>query len=163
MTVLDKAIQLATKYHSGQIDKMGMPYILHPLTVMLNVDNGIGRIANIKRIVAVLHDVVEDCDVQLSSLMTELMEECPELLHEDYTRVHNALAVITHEKSTPYMQYIRTLRDNEIARCVKIADMEHNMSPERMDKLPFEEQDRLQKKYKKAYTYLTGVKKTETI
>jgi len=55
MSTLEKAISLAVTAHEGQVDKGGNPYILHPLRVMLSL-----RTAE-EMIVAVLHDVVEDC------------------------------------------------------------------------------------------------------
>ena len=56
MSMLDRAIEIAVQAHSGQLDKGGAPYILHPLRVMLRMAT------EEERIVAVLHDVVEDSD-----------------------------------------------------------------------------------------------------
>ena len=53
---LEKAIQIAVDAHTGQIDKGNNPYILHPLRVMLSLEN------EEEQIVGILHDVVEDCD-----------------------------------------------------------------------------------------------------
>lgn len=163
MTVLDEAIQIATKYHAGQIDNEGLPYIFHPLTMMMNVDEGRGRVANIKRIVTVLYDMCKDEDIKVPDVMWELKETCPDLMKEDFTRVYNALSVLKYEKGVPYMEYIRTLRDNEIARCVKIAVIEHNKSPERMNELNFEEREKWGKQYDKALAFLTGVTRPEMI
>jgi (p)ppGpp synthase/HD superfamily hydrolase len=52
---LKRAIEIAREAHFGQVDKGGANYIDHPLRVMERVD---GEHA---KIVAVLHDVVEDC------------------------------------------------------------------------------------------------------
>ena len=52
---LENAIKIAVEAHTGQVDKGGNPYILHPLRVMLSLDR------EEERIVGVLHDVVEDC------------------------------------------------------------------------------------------------------
>ena len=55
MSTLERAIAIAAKAHAGQVDKAGAPYVLHPLRIML-------RKSSIdERIVAVLHDVCEDC------------------------------------------------------------------------------------------------------
>ena len=59
---LEIAIELAIKYHKGQIDKGGNPYILHPLEVMNNVD----RMES--KIVAVLHDIIEDTECSVDTL-----------------------------------------------------------------------------------------------
>lgn len=53
---LEKAIKISVEAHTGQVDKGGNPYILHPLRVMLSLNS------EVERIVGVLHDVVEDCE-----------------------------------------------------------------------------------------------------
>jgi len=55
MSTLERAIAIAAEGHAGQLDKAGAPYVLHPLRLMLAVKT------LDERIVAVLHDVVEDC------------------------------------------------------------------------------------------------------
>ena len=54
MASIEKALQIAARAHEGQKDKDGQPYILHPLRVMNAVE---GEPA---KVVAVLHDVIED-------------------------------------------------------------------------------------------------------
>jgi hypothetical protein len=56
MSTLERAIVIAAEAHAGMTDKAGAPYILHPLRLMLALSDASDRI------VAVLHDVVEDCD-----------------------------------------------------------------------------------------------------
>jgi len=56
VSTLERAIAIAAEAHAGQVDKAGAPYILHPLRMMLSVSS------IDERIVAVLHDVCEDCD-----------------------------------------------------------------------------------------------------
>ena len=51
---LEQAISIASLAHAGQLDKGGEPYILHPLRVMMKLKD------EKQRIVAVLHDVIED-------------------------------------------------------------------------------------------------------
>src|SRR4051794_12462539 len=55
MSTLERAIVIAAEGHAGETDKGGAPYILHPLRMML------GLSSPDERIVAVLHDVCEDC------------------------------------------------------------------------------------------------------
>jgi guanosine-3',5'-bis(diphosphate) 3'-pyrophosphohydrolase len=62
MATLEKAIEIAARAHTGQVDKAGQPYILHPIQVMLRVQGEDARIA------AVLHDVVEDSEVTIDDL-----------------------------------------------------------------------------------------------
>ena len=55
MSTIERAIAIVAEAHEGKVDKAGAPYILHPLRVMLKMAT------TEERIVAVLHDVVEDC------------------------------------------------------------------------------------------------------
>ena len=64
--LLESAIKLAQKYHEGQFDKGGSPYIEHPLRVMKGTES------IEEKIVAVLHDVLEDCDVSIEQLIHEV-------------------------------------------------------------------------------------------
>lgn len=157
MQELDTAITLAIKYHSGQTDKMGLPYIFHPMNVMMRVHDDDANMLKIKRIVAILHDVAEDCKVNAMDLMREMRLLCPHLDIRDYFQITSALIILTHTKGVPYSGYIAAIPINKIALCVKIADMEHNMSPERMNALPIETQDYLNNKYKESYALLTSM------
>ena len=56
---LKDAIELATKHHKGQFDKGGQPYIGHPLRIMEKMT------LEDEKIVAILHDIVEDTDITL--------------------------------------------------------------------------------------------------
>ena len=63
--LLQRAITIAEQQHAGQVDKAGRPYIEHPKRVMAAVSN------DAERIVAILHDVIEDSDVTLDQLAAE--------------------------------------------------------------------------------------------
>ena len=65
MSTLERAIALAARAHEGQTDKAGAPYILHPLRVLL------AQTTDPARMVAALHDVVEDCGITLDDLRAE--------------------------------------------------------------------------------------------
>ena len=65
MSTLERAVVIAAEAHAGQVDKAGAPYILHPLRLMLQMEK------TEDRIVAVLHDVVEDTDWTLERLRKE--------------------------------------------------------------------------------------------
>ena len=62
MTNIDKVLKIATVAHLGQVDKLGEPYIMHPLRIMLRMDSVEAKMT------AMLHDVVEDTDVTLDDL-----------------------------------------------------------------------------------------------
>ena len=53
-SLLEKALQIAVKAHSGQTDKAGAAYIFHPIRVANRCKT------DEERIVALLHDTIED-------------------------------------------------------------------------------------------------------
>lgn len=117
--MLTEAIRIALMAHHGQTDKSGQPYILHPLRVMMAMEN------DTDRVVAVLHDAVEDCDaVGHGDILAFFGEE-----------VHAAVFAITRQKGETYAAFIDRCKANEIARRVKLADIADNLSEERMDGL----------------------------
>ena len=132
------AAMIAYKAHAGQVDKAGEPYILHPLHVMKHVST------NDEKIVALLHDVIEDTDCTLEDLRKEHFSE----------NVLEALAMMTHDKSVPYMDYIAKIKENPLARAVKIADLQHNMDLKRIPNPTEKDYERLEK-YKAALRHLT--------
>lgn len=116
MSNLKRAIQLACDAHDGQLDKQGEPYILHPLQVMLWART------EEERIVAVLHDVLEDCRfVSVNSLRNLGYSE----------RVIAALVTLTHKDGESYGDYIERVIQNPLAARVKLLDLRHNLGPAR--------------------------------
>jgi hypothetical protein len=114
---LESSIALAAHAHAGHVDKGGAPYILHPLRVMLAMKT------DEERIVAVLHDVVEDCPH--FPLQT--------LWGMGYTaEVIEALDCLTRGRDEPYEAFIARCKGNEIARRVKIADLRDNLNWSRL-------------------------------
>ena len=63
MNKLNRAIMFACIAHDGQQDKIGEPYILHPIRVMLSLNT------EEERIVAILHDVIEDTSTSSEDLV----------------------------------------------------------------------------------------------
>ncbi|SCW95376.1 HD domain-containing protein [Ancylobacter rudongensis] len=117
---LERAIVIATEAHAGQTDKAGQPYILHPLRVMTSLGVNAGQPL---RIVAVLHDVLEDCEAWTPNLLRA----------EGFDpRIVEAVEAITKRKHVEtYGEYIQRVRANPLARLVKIADIEDNLHPDR--------------------------------
>ncbi|MET3209701.1 UNVERIFIED_CONTAM: guanosine-3',5'-bis(diphosphate) 3'-pyrophosphohydrolase [Paenibacillus sp. PvR008] len=132
---LSKAISIAANLHAGQLDKGGNPYILHPLRVMLKMDD------NTSMVVAVLHDVLEDTHFSIHDADAEESEFSDEVI--------GALKAITRKKDESYMEFIRRCKQNELARKVKIADIKDNMDLSRIED-PTEEDVKRNRKYGKA-------------
>lgn len=116
MPTIEDAIALAVRVHSGQTDKAGAPYILHPLRVMTQMTT------EPEQIVAVLHDALEDTSITLSNLRE--MGFAIEVLQ--------ALECLTRDKKAPYMDYIEGIKTNTLAKTVKIADLMDNMNLDRI-------------------------------
>lgn len=135
---LSTAIKIATDYHSGQVDKGGLPYILHPLTVMNNVET------IEEKIVAILHDIIEDTPMTKDMLFKLGISE----------EIVEAIDVISKKKGQTYDEYLELVRDNELARRVKIADLKHNMDLSRLNREITDKDLNRQEKYKKASIYL---------
>lgn len=117
--VFEKALMIAVQAHSGQTDKQGKPYILHPLAVASQLDS-----LELKTI-ALLHDTIEDSWVSKEFL---LENGIPEELVE-------VVVLLTRPKDMSYEDYLRRVKTNPMALAVKKADLAHNTSPERAEGL----------------------------
>lgn len=131
--MLEKAIMLATEAHKGQKDKGGKCYILHALRVMLCFEK------EEQQIVAVLHDVLED---------TEINEEY--LRNAGFSKnVVETVVCLTKKQHENYFDYIERVKQNDIARMVKLADLQDNMNLKRIKNITQKDIERIEK-YKKA-------------
>jgi (p)ppGpp synthase/HD superfamily hydrolase len=139
MDMLEKAIELAVEAHKGAVDKGGHPYILHPLRVMMSIP------AEEKdaRIVAVLHDIVEDTDLTLDHLR--------EFGFSDV--VVDAIDAVTKREEEDYFDFVKRAKANPVARIVKIADIKDNMDTSRLKEIAEWDLARMEK-YKKALEIL---------
>lgn len=142
MDILEKSVMFALEKHSGQIDKLGMSYFLHPCRVMLDCHT------LIEQIVAILHDTVEDTDATLE----DIRNLCDGQTYAD--TIVDAVDAITKRPNEQYDDYLARVKDNPIALSVKLADIRDNMSPIRQYRLPLEKQIKLKAKYLKALTIL---------
>lgn len=137
MSDLQRAIEIAVEAHRGQKQKSGAPYILHPIHLMQQLDS------DEERIVAVMHDVVEDTAVTFEDLEREGF--APEIL--------DAVRLLTHDDADAYDTYVGKIEANPLARRVKIADLEHNMDIRRLTELRDKDLERL-RKYHRCWTRL---------
>ena len=133
MSTLEKAISIAADAHQGQLDKAGEPFILHPLRVMLRVSE------SDERIVAALHDVVENSDVTLDDLRAAGFSSA----------VLDAVDAMTRRDDEPYDDFVLRAGGNPLGRTVKRADLLDNL--EQVSHVaPRPSDDERSKKYRRA-------------
>lgn len=137
---LENAIELALTAHKGQKDKVGLPYILHPLRVMFRCGD------DTERFVAVLHDVVEDTETTLDDLRKAGYSE----------EIIEAVDAITQRKGESKDEYMKRVVQNPIASRVKLADLEDNMDLRRLPEISDRDRARLNR-YIKTWRKLKGI------
>ena len=138
MDALALAEEIAREAHKGQVDKAGKEYINHPLYVASQMTT------KDEKIVALLHDVVEDTHVTLEYLRKQGFS----------SEIVDAVDAITKRDNEDYSEYLHRVKSNSLARKVKLADLFHNMDISRLQTPTEKDYERLEK-YKKAYQYLS--------
>jgi (p)ppGpp synthase/HD superfamily hydrolase len=138
MATLERAIEIAIQAHKNQKDKVGQPYILHPLRVMLKGKN------DPEKICGILHDVVEDSAWTFEDLKKEGFS----------AEVIEVLRLVTKtSEDEDYVQFIQRISQNATAVNVKLNDLEDNMDVTRFELLDEKDIKRLNK-YLIARNYL---------
>lgn len=137
--LLEQAIYIALQAHKGKADKGDNPYILHPLRVMLTMET------TEEKIVAVLHDVIEDSGFTIQQLKQNGFSK----------KVLDAVSLLTKKENQSYQDYISVIKKNPLAVKVKLADLKDNMNTKRLKKITEADRERI-KKYKAAYKFLTA-------
>ncbi len=140
---LADAVALAARVHRNQSDKAGQPYILHPLRVMLTQGYEAAQM------VAVLHDVLEDCPPDRTVTPADLRRDG---YSEEIIAALEALTKQESEKDD-YDGFIERVAKNPLARRVKLADLQDNMDYRRLAFLTDDDAKRM-KKYHKAWRQL---------
>lgn len=127
------AVGLAARVHAGQVDRGGAPYLLHPIRVAAAVPSGDSRI------VALLHDVVEDGGVGLD-----------EIAGRFGPAVAAAVDALSRRADEPYEAFIERCAGNALAVVVKLADLADNLDTSRLPR-PLTQGDRARlAKYRRA-------------
>ncbi|PAU66561.1 GTP pyrophosphokinase [Pseudomonas sp. PIC25] len=137
MSNIDKALEISCKTHSGQIDKGGEPYILHPLRLMLKFQD------EESRIVAVLHDAIEDGEITTQHLEQAGFSE----------KIILAIECLTKKTGESYDDFLSRIIDNDLARRIKIEDIKDNLDITRLKTIDNKDLDRI-KKYHNALARL---------
>lgn len=128
-----RALCICFEAHKEQLDKGGMPYVFHPFHLAEQMET------EAEICTALLHDVAEDTDYTLDDLRREGFP----------SEVMDALTLLTHEESVPYMDYVREIKKNPVARKVKLADLRHNSDRTRIEIHTWDEEEKARKRVKK--------------
>lgn len=135
----EKAYEIAKKAHLGQVDKAGEDYIKHPEKVASFVKT------DEEKAVAYLHDVIEDTELTLE-----------DLCEYDFSKeVIEAVDIITKKRGEDYQSYLNSVKNNKLARAVKLADLRHNSDLTRLIKVT-EKDIKRKEKYQKAIDFLNS-------
>ena len=127
-----KALKLCFEAHKDQVDKSGMPYVFHPfhLAEQMQTEETV--------ITALLQDVIEDTDYTIGDLRNMGFSE----------QILEAVSLLTHDDHSEYMDYVMRIRQNPIARVVKLADLRHNSDLSRLDVIDEKARKRCEKYHK---------------
>ncbi len=136
-TMTKKALKICFNAHKNQVDKAGIPYVFHPFHLAEQMES------EEEVCVALLHDVVEDTNTTFDDLINEGFN----------FNVVEALKLLTHTNNISYMEYIANIKENLLAKKVKLADLKHNSDLTRLDLLTDKIPPKLEL-YKEAIKYL---------
>lgn len=120
--MLQKAIDFATKTLQGINDCSGKPMIEHALCMVDRVDT------QDEKIIAVLHDVVEEGGCSFQELKKEGFSQT----------VLEGVDVLTRRPNMKYFDYIDDISTNAMAARVKLAELAENKDQDRVNKLSFQ-------------------------
>ena len=112
-----QALKLCFEAHKEQVDKSGIPYVFHPFHLAEQMQT------EETTVVALLHDLVEDTPYTIEDLKGMGFDE----------NITDAIALMTHADDVDYMDYVREIKKNPIAKAVKLADLKHNSDLTRLD------------------------------
>lgn len=132
------ALRIAKKAHYGQVDKGGMEYIQHPIYVANQVDK------EEEKAVALLHDVIETSNYEIDDLRKSGLPES----------VVQAVEVLTKKPWMDEEEYLALIKQNQLTRIVKLAELKHNSDLSRIPEIGLADFERVET-YKKAIAYLS--------
>ena len=136
----DQALRISIKAHKGQKDKSGREYVMHPIRVAERCKNPKAKI------VALLHDTIEDTDITIEYLLKNGFPE----------EIINGVLSVTKQAGETYEDFVRRAAKNALGKEVKQADLEDNMDIRRLKEITDDDIARL-RKYLKSWQYLASL------
>lgn len=117
--LLDKAALICVTKHAGQRDKAGCAYFQHPMRVAMHCRT------DEEKMVALLHDTIEDTDVTAEYLLAEGFPQA----------IVNAVLSVTKREGESYEDFVDRAKRNPLGRIVKLRDLEDNLNILRLETL----------------------------
>lgn len=141
--LIKEALAIAKEAHKGQVDKAGVDYIFHPISVALMCSSTKAKA------VALLHDALEDCGDKVSYDM---------LVDRVGKEVADAVRLLSKDDNVTYLEYVQNIKNsgNEMAIEVKRFDLMMNMDISRISNPSQKDLERVEKKYKPALKIIEG-------
>lgn len=139
--LLEKAYKLCLEKHAGQTDKVGKPYFMHPFRVAERCDT------TEQKIVALLHDTIEDTDVTPDFLSAMGFPQ----------NIVEGILAVTRRDDEDYFEFIKRASENPIGRVVKIHDLEDNMDIKRLESIDDRMKERLNRYIRSYHFLLNGI------
>jgi GTP pyrophosphokinase len=136
LRLLERAYQVAEKYHRGQRRKSGDPYITHPLsvtTILAELGMDVPTLC-----AGLLHDTVEDTDYSLDMLRRDFGDTVA-LLVDGVTKLDKVKLGEAAQAETVRKMVVAMARDIRVL-VIKLADRLHNMRTMRYMKREKQEQ-----------------------
>ena len=110
--LLDKAAKICVLKYAGQRDKTGAAYFQHPMRVAMKCST------DEEKMVALLHDTIEDTDVTAEYLLNEGFPQ----------NIVDGILSVTKQEGESYEDFVARAKENPLGRVVKLHDLEDNLN-----------------------------------
>jgi guanosine-3',5'-bis(diphosphate) 3'-pyrophosphohydrolase len=129
---IKRAFTLALEAHKDMRRKSGEPFIFHPLTVAEICVEEIG-LGTTSIIAALIHDVVEDTDIELSEIERMFGKKIARIV-DGLTKIRGAFEYGSSGQAENFRKMLFTLSEDVRVILIKLADRLHNMRT--LDSMP---------------------------
>ncbi|MCG8477385.1 MAG: RelA/SpoT family protein [Cytophagales bacterium] len=123
--IIKKAFNTSMEAHKEMRRKSGEPYIYHPLEVAQICVNEIG-LGTTSIVAALLHDVVEDTDIELSDIRRDFGDKVARII-DGLTKISGVFDQGSSAQAENFRKMLLTLSDDVRVILIKLADRLHNM------------------------------------
>ncbi|MCB0490352.1 MAG: RelA/SpoT family protein [Cyclobacteriaceae bacterium] len=123
--LIKKAFTISLEAHKDMRRKSGEPYIFHPLAVAEICVEEIG-LGTTSVISALLHDVVEDTDIELSDIERMFGKKITRII-DGLTKISGVFEYGTSAQAENFRKMLFTLSEDVRVILIKLADRLHNM------------------------------------